>query len=65
MPTNELVEGGPMKAFVDVTGEVSDVLTAALGCILLGKGEAYPQARGPGVLNVWRIPTPGPRRVDS
>ena len=45
-----------MKPFVEVTGEVFDVLAPALGCVLLGKDEADPQARGPGVLNLEGLP---------
>ena len=45
-----------MKPFIDLAGEAIQLLTTALGRLLLGKDESKPQTRRPGISNLQGPP---------
>jgi hypothetical protein len=45
-----------IKPFVDLGGEAVQMLTTALGRLLLGVDESNPQARCPGISNLALVP---------
>jgi hypothetical protein len=47
-----LVKGSPIEPLVVLIGKIFDVLSAALGRVLLGKDESYPQTRRPRISNL-------------
>jgi hypothetical protein len=51
-----LLEGSPMKPFIDLAGKAIQLLTTALGRLLLGKEESKPQTRRPGISNLRGLP---------
>ena len=45
-----------MKPFIDLVGKAIQLLTTALGRLLLGKEESKPQTRRPGISNLRGFP---------
>src|SRR5262249_58516484 len=55
-PDGRLLEGSTIKPLIDLSGEAIELLTTALGRLLLGVDESNPQTRCPGISNL----PPGP-----
>src|SRR5262249_61851295 len=55
-PDGRLLEGSTIKPLIDLSGEAIELLTTALGRLLLGVDESNPQTRRPGISNL----PPGP-----
>ena len=47
-----------IKPFIDLGGEAIQLLTTALGRLLLGVDESNPQTRCPGISNLPPVPLP-------
>ena len=45
-----------MKPFIDLAGKAIQLLTTALGRLLLGKDESKPQTRRPGIPDLQGLP---------
>ena len=45
-----------MKPFIDLAGKAIQLLTTALGRLLLGEEESKPQTRRPGISNLRGLP---------
>ena len=62
LPAEALLEGSPVKPFIDLCGDAIELRTAALSHLLFGIEESDPEAGGPRISNLRDVPL-SPREV--